>query len=150
MAYEFSLSNIKGDTIHQSDLKGKVVLIDFWYVGCGACAVIHPYLDSLKRLFNENDFAMISICLDKKNDKKAWEKAVADGKLCSTDGINLYAPGYNGKDPAIAKRYYIEGCPTLILVDKIGRLTLPPSDPRSNLGMIELLRMIKEYVRMEY
>jgi thiol-disulfide isomerase/thioredoxin len=143
IAFNFSLVDMTGNTIHLSDFRGKVVLLDFWYIGCGACAQTHPYLDSIKKLFNPEKFVLVSICVDYTGrSKKEWPSAVASGKYTSVSNVNLLAEGRMGLDPDITVRFNIKGCPTLILIDKTGRLTEPPVSPRTDLGrsLVNLIR----------
>jgi thiol-disulfide isomerase/thioredoxin len=50
------------DAIHADDLKGKVVLINFWGWWCGPCQVEFPHLMELKKSLRDNpDFRFISV-----------------------------------------------------------------------------------------
>src|SRR5690606_15334260 len=55
---ELVLNN--GDTINLSELKGKVVLLDFWYRGCLPCIKAIPELNELQKEF-EDDLVVIGV-----------------------------------------------------------------------------------------
>jgi len=126
-AYDFSLHDINGIEKHLSDFKGKVVLIDFWFTGCGACRQVHPILDSLKRKYDGRPFELISVCVDFKND--SWQKSVRTGTYTSLQNVNLFAGGLSKNSPVI-KYYDLTSYPTLLLIDKNGKMCNPPIDPR--------------------
>jgi len=124
LAYNFQLPDIDGKLVTLSGLKGKIVLIDTWYIGCGPCIRLQPTLDSIRSVFEDSNFVVVSVCLDYTGDQISdWRKAVESGKYTSGKNINLYAPGRNGIPPTIVNNYHIYGCPTLILIDREGRLT---------------------------
>ena len=61
----FSARDIDGNLIHLSDLRGKVVLLDFWATTCGPCLPELPYLRRIARRSSSDQFALIAISIDK-------------------------------------------------------------------------------------
>jgi len=51
----FSVRTIEGRTISSADLKGKVVVLSFWFIGCPACLDMEPKLNAFKAKFAAND-----------------------------------------------------------------------------------------------
>ncbi len=93
MAYNFALKGLNGQLVKQSDFLGKIVLLDFWYIGCSACAQLKPYLDSIAELYGRDQIAIISICVESKMDRDytvEWRKAVDGGKYTTYANINLH------------------------------------------------------------
>ncbi|WP_400260882.1 TlpA family protein disulfide reductase [Sphingobacterium sp. SG20118] len=100
--------------------KGKVTLIDFWYTGCGACALIadklHTYLDSMQHV---PEFQMVSISIDK--DKKVWKKSIQSGKYTHPSELNFYTKGLGSRHP-MTMHFDIIGYPRFLLIDREGKI----------------------------
>jgi peroxiredoxin len=54
-APEFSLKTIDGKTVSSADLSGKVVVLNFWFIGCPACRALKPKLNTFKSKFDGRD-----------------------------------------------------------------------------------------------
>jgi thiol-disulfide isomerase/thioredoxin len=130
-AYNFSLEDIHGNICKLSDFAGNVILLDFWFTGCGNCIRVHPYLDSIRQKLNGKPFKLISINID--TDKQTWLHSITGEEYTSSKSTNLYTNGLGDK-AAIIQHYEIGGYPTLILIDKTGKLSIPPIDPRIDKG----------------
>ena len=55
------LADKDGNNISLSDLKGKVLLIQFTGIGCGPCLASIPFIKQLKNKYDPNDFEVIAI-----------------------------------------------------------------------------------------
>lgn len=65
---EIADSSISGKFWSSEELKGKVVLINFWYIACAPCMTEISYLNSLKEKYKEEDFVLLSIAPHTKQD----------------------------------------------------------------------------------
>ena len=63
-APEFSLPNLKGETVHLSDFKGKVVILDFWATWCGPCKMEIPHFAELLKRHGAKGFAIVGVAMD--------------------------------------------------------------------------------------
>ena len=54
-APEFSLKTIDGKSVSSADLRGKVVVLNFWFIGCPVCRAIKPKLNAFKAKFGESE-----------------------------------------------------------------------------------------------
>lgn len=130
-AYNFKLVDTLGKIHRLADYKGKVVLIDFWYTGCGNCIQIAPYLKDMEITFVNKPVIFLSVNIDKTRGQ--WIKSINGGKYNSHYVTNLFTDGQELKHP-ICLHYNINACPTLILIDKSGALMQNPTDPRIDKG----------------
>ena len=62
---QFSVSTLDAMTISSADLKGKVVVLSFWFIGCPACMEMEPQLNAFKAKFaGNNDVIFLAMTAD--------------------------------------------------------------------------------------
>ena len=98
-----------------SDLRGKVVLVDFWASWCGPCRRENPHVVKLYDKYKSKGFEVLGVSLDRK--KNSWEKAIVKDKLTWSHVSDL--KGWKNK---VAKQYSVTSVPHTILLDKEGRI----------------------------
>ncbi|GAB3423066.1 hypothetical protein GCM10027516_21790 [Niabella aquatica] len=101
----------KDKNLSLSAFKGKVVLLDFWIKNCGPCIESVPHLNELKEKFSNKKFELLSINVYDPKEDVIW--------FCNRHKVN-YPVLINGG--GIAKEYGVNGFPTIILIDKEGRI----------------------------
>jgi len=111
----FTLNNVNGNPVSLADLKGKIVLIDFWASWCEPCRAESPNLKVQYKLYKDKGFEIISVSVD--NDRKSWLKAIADDGLPWIQVSDLKA----FKSEAV-RSYGIGGVPSFFLIDRDGKI----------------------------
>jgi len=141
-AYDFSLTGLNGETIRLNSFKGKVVVLDFWFTGCGACRELAPELFILEKKYEGKDIAFLSICTDKNRDQ--WHSSVNSQVYSSPLSVNLFTEGKGDAHPVV-NNYGVRGFPTLIVIDKEGKIGTS-TDKYGHDAAIELDQIITKYL----
>lgn len=114
-APDFSQSAPDGKPIALSDLRGKVVLIDFWASWCRPCRMEMPNVKKAYAAFHGKGFEILGVSLDQK--KEAWTGAIAQDGLPWKHVSDLAF--WNN---AAAQLYGVTSIPYTVLVDKDGKV----------------------------
>lgn len=104
-----------GGTLALSDLRGKVVLIDFWASWCRPCRMENPNVKRVYDKYAKKGFEILGVSLDR--DQAAWEKAIQDDGLPWKHVSDLAF--WNN---AAAQEYGVSGIPYTVLVDREGKI----------------------------
>ncbi len=75
-APDFALKDLQGNTVRLSDLRGKVVFLNFWASWCPPCRAEMPAMERLYEAMGGKDFAMLAVNVE--DDLKAVKNFVAD------------------------------------------------------------------------
>ncbi|WP_338237190.1 TlpA disulfide reductase family protein [Persicobacter diffluens] len=115
VAPDISLQDTEGQTVKLSDLRGKVVLLDFWASWCGPCRKESPHLVQTYKDFESKGFELYGVSLDR--NAEAWKKALEEDQLPGKQVI-----GVVNNEAEVAKTYSITAIPTSFLLDKEGKI----------------------------
>lgn len=133
-AYPFELPDQYGKIRRLSDFKGKLIVMDFWFTGCGACSQLAIQMKPIIESYvNNKDVVFISVSVDES--KEIWLKSVEAETYSRKEDINLITDEQADKHPLL-KHYNIQGYPTLLIISKEGRL-ITSTPPRPKKGVPE-------------
>jgi peroxiredoxin len=97
-APDFEVKTLEGESLKLSALRGKVVVLNFWFIGCAPCRVEMPGLNTLTEEFKDENVVFIAFALDNSGELEAFleEKEFryrivpASGKIASDYGVKVY------------------------------------------------------------
>lgn len=106
----FDLMDMSGKKVKLTDYKGKVVLINFWFINCPPCRMEMPDLNALKAEYKGKDVEFISITFDSKEDVEKFLTKIPFEFQIFPDARK------------IIETYGIMGFPTSVVLDKDGKV----------------------------
>lgn len=115
MAPEIKLNDPYGKEFSLSQLRGKVVMIDFWASWCAPCRKDNPRVVAIYNKYKDKGFEILGVSLDKNREK--WLGAINQDKLTwyhVSDLLEWSTP--------LLKTYNFEAIPHTVLVDKEGKI----------------------------
>lgn len=116
IAPDLAFPDPSGQIRKLSDLRGKVVLLDFWASWCRPCRGENPHVVAMYHKYHDKGFEVFSVSLDR--DKANWEKAImADGLIWPNHVSDLK---YWSSEAA--RIYGVSSIPCTFLLDQNGRI----------------------------
>jgi len=111
VAPDWTLYTTDGKQIALAQLKGKVVLMDFFFIGCGGCMASLQSLDRIYGKYKDKNFLLVSISTrDSKKAVTGFKKNYHIKNLICGDGAD------------VAQAYHLPGAPLFYFIDKEGKI----------------------------
>lgn len=111
---DITLADPDGRERSLSDLRGKVVLVDFWASWCGPCRRENPNVVRAWNEYHDRGFEVFSVSLDR--DVAKWKRAIEQDGLIWDDHIS----DLKGWGSIATELYGISSIPHAILIDQDG------------------------------
>ena len=106
----FEVRTLEGQSFASKDLKGKVVVLNFWYVGCAPCIVEIPGLNRLVKELEGRDVVFLALALDGPKTLRSFlREKPFDYHIVPSSA-------------EIAKEFEVSSYPTHVLIDREGRI----------------------------
>jgi thiol-disulfide isomerase/thioredoxin len=109
---DWELSGFDGRSHHLRDYRGRVVVLDFWYKGCGWCIKAMPQINQLAEAYKSKGVAVLGMNIDEEDED-------------ALSMIRRERPAYSNLKARPAEKLYRAsdfGCPFFIVLDQTGRV----------------------------
>src|SRR5450755_903076 len=126
---EFTLTDLSGKSWKFSELRGKVVLVNFWATWCPPCRKEMPDLDTLYKRFEAKGFVVLGISDE---ELKKVQPFVGERKVSFPV---LLDPGRK-----VNELFVVEGIPKSFVYDREGKLVARSIDMRTQKQFLEMLK----------
>ena len=120
MAPDFAMTMRDGKQIRLSDLRGKIVVLDFWATWCGPCVAAMPHVQEIADHYKDQGVVVLASCTsDERSKFDAW----VDSKTQDyPDVMFAFDPLEKSADRASRKLYGVSGIPQQFVIDKDGKV----------------------------
>ncbi|HTW49320.1 MAG TPA: TlpA disulfide reductase family protein [Acidobacteriaceae bacterium] len=125
---DFTLKDLRGKKWTLSELRGKIVMVNFWATWCGPCRLEMPVLDVLYTHFQDQGLVVLSI---------TNEQGIKVATFLS--GANYHPPVLIDEDGSVFRQFHIQGIPRTFLFDRNGKLIAEAIDQRSQRQFLIML-----------
>ena len=109
---DFSLPTLTGETSGPSQLKGKVVFLNFWATWCGPCRAEMPSMETLYARYREKGLEILAV-----NSGESRQEVLA---FMNEYGFSF--PALLDEDGKVSSSYGIQAIPTSYLIDSEGMI----------------------------
>lgn len=107
---DFSATTLDSGTLSSQNLRGRVVLLEFWATWCAPCIATMSSMHGLERKFSGQPFVLLGVSLDENPD--LWRSFVAKNKMTW--------PQYLDQSHDLQTKFQVQGPPAYILIDGNG------------------------------
>ncbi|MGC8897707.1 MAG: redoxin domain-containing protein [Bacteroidota bacterium] len=116
-AIDFYLKGLDGKYVKLSDLKDKVVVLDFWATWCGPCKASLPYLQKVYNQYKNNNRVVI-LALNTWERQTGAEREALVKKFVEENKYTFPVL----LDENFVEKYGVEGIPTKFVIDRKGKI----------------------------
>jgi cytochrome c biogenesis protein CcmG/thiol:disulfide interchange protein DsbE len=115
VAPAFSFERLGGGTVSSAELKGQVVILDFWATWCGPCREEMPWLVKVAQEYQSKGVTFVAANIDDPDEQKAAVGIYVD----SIPELKPFAVFGDAEDGA---RFQVRALPTTYVIDRKGMI----------------------------
>ncbi len=109
---DFTLKSNSGKNIKLSELRGQVVMLNFWASWCAPCRQEMPALEQIHKKYQPLGFTLLGINVEENsNDAIKWLK-----------GVSVSFPILFDNQSDVSELYGVSAMPTTIIIDRDGNI----------------------------
>ena len=111
-APDFVLKSASGKNIRLSELKGRIIMLNFWATWCGPCTEEIPHLNKIHDSLDPYDFELLGINIDEDQSKA----------IHLANKLKVNFPILFDIEKDVSKSFSIDAMPTTIIIDRSGNI----------------------------
>jgi peroxiredoxin len=111
-APDFTLRTMDGKNLRLQELRGRVVLVNFWATWCGPCRQEMPHLNRLYDKYKGSGFVMLGVNIDDEPDKA----------IGVATKLGLHFPVLLDSEKKVSRMYDLNTMPSTVVIDRDGRV----------------------------
>lgn len=123
-APDFTALKPEGGAMKLSDLRGRIVILDFWAPWCGPCKAAMPALDQLYQQVRDQGVEVLGLCVW--DTRAAFDRWLEAPQVKTTYPLAFDPAGRdaenNNADSIASKHYNVTGIPTFYVIDRDGKV----------------------------
>jgi len=112
VAPEFVLRSLDGQNLRLSELRGEVVMINFWASWCGACRSAMPSLNELDAKYRRVGLKLLSVNVDDEHNKAEH----------MAESLKIRVPVLRDEQKTVSRMYKADTLPLTVLIDREGNV----------------------------
>ena len=120
VAAPFELKSLDGKSVQLADMKGKVIVVNFWATWCGPCKQEMPAFERLRQKLDPERFALLTITTDLQR----------EGIKHFLANLHVQLPVLFDDNQDVSQAYLVRALPTTVLIDGGGTLVGRAVGPR--------------------